>query len=133
MEEKGRSATFLNPDRADGLVAILVDGGVVVEGPRADYAVEYQRRAVIVELKGRDVEYAANQVDATASLWLGSLDRADEIAGLIVAARYPKTSSKIQIKQNNFRKRFLGPLHVVCKNCEFEFGALFTFKPLSRS
>jgi len=116
----------------EGLLPIKVDGCVVAEGTRADYVIEDGRRAVVVELKGRDVEKAVKQVFATALQWTTELGRCDEIAGLIVSARYPKTSSKIQIRQNEFRKKYLTPLHVVCQNAEFAFDNVFTFKPLAK-
>lgn len=130
MEEKGKSATFLNPLKDEGLLPIKVDGCVVEQGTRADYVIEDGRSAVVVELKGRHVEQAAKQVFATASQWVGAYDRADRVAGLIIATRYPKASTKIQIEQSNFQKRFLVPLHVVCHNAEFDFDAVFSFRPL---
>ena len=109
-----------------------MDGCVAREGTRADYVIEKDRAAVVVELKGRDVEKAGKQVTATANQWTSDLKRADEVAGLIVATRFPKASTKIQIQQSEFQKRFLSPLHVICHNAEFDFDAVFTFKPLKK-
>ena len=133
MEENGKSATFINPQPADELAGVIVDGCVAQEGTRADYVVEKERAAVVVELKGRDVEKAAKQVVATAQQWKNDLKRVDEIAGLSVATRFPKASTRIQIQQSEFQKRFLSPLHVVCHNAEYEFDAIFTFKPLKKA
>lgn len=94
--------------------------------------IENGRHAVVVELKGKDVEKAAKQVLATAAQWVDTLKRCDEVAGLIVAARFPKASSKVQIRQDEFRKKHLNPLHVICQNCEFEFDQVFSFKPLKK-
>lgn len=133
LSESGRSATFLNPLRGKGLVAIKVDGCVITSGVRADFAVEQGRKVVIVELKGRDVESAAKQVSATTAHWFNSLKRCDEVAGLIIATQYPRASSTIQLKQQEFRKKFRAPLHVVCQNVEFEFDRLFHFRnPLAK-
>lgn len=128
LEENGKSAVFLNPNRKNGLQAIRVDGCVAQQGTRADFVIEFADRAVIVELKGRDVEHAASQVMATADHWKFDLQRCGEIAGLIVAARYPKASSTIQIKQDEFRRRYLNPLHVVCRNAEYSFESIFKFR-----
>jgi len=87
-----------------------------------------------VELKGRDVEGAVKQVEATAALWLNELKRCDQVAGLIVARQFPRKNSTIQIKQANFAKRFSAPLHVVCQNSEYVFENLFGFRnPLKSS
>lgn len=132
FEENSKSAVFQNPKRSEGLVPVKVDGCVAQSGTRADYVIEDGRRAIVVELKGRDVEKAAKQVIATASQWVKDLKRSDEVAGLIVASRFPRASSKVQIRQDEFRRQYLNPLHVVCQNCEFEFDQVFTFKPLAR-
>ncbi|WP_146037398.1 hypothetical protein [Novosphingobium guangzhouense] len=132
LEENGKSAIFLNPSLDAGLQAIKVDGCVEQKGTRADFVIEYKNRAVVVELKGKDVEKAAKQVLETANQWKHQLSRCDEVAGLIVAERFPKASSKVQIRQDEFRKKYLNPLHVVCCNEEYDFDAVFTFRPLKR-
>lgn len=123
---------FPNPALKSGLKAIKVDGCVTIDGLRADYVVESDRDTVIVELKGRCVEHGAQQIEATAAHWTNEINRADRVAGLIVARQYPRSSSKIQLKQQRFAKKFNAPLHIICSNCEIEFEKVFRFSNIRK-
>lgn len=125
--EKGRKAVVRNLDKTQHL-RIQVDNCVTCAGPRADWVLERGRDVVIVELKGRNVEHGADQILATAEKWKNQEQRADAIAGLIVGRQVPAASTTVQIKKNQFAKRYGGPLHVVNANCEYELAHLLSFK-----
>lgn len=133
VEEGARSATISNRGRR-WYLRIKVDKCLPIQGPRADFVVERDRAAVIVELKGRGIEYGAEQVDATCTLWTKTLQRADRVCGLIVGICPPKARPSILVKQDRFKTKFGGPLHVVRENTTYEFDQLFSFKgPRKRS
>jgi hypothetical protein len=64
-----RFAVFSNKEQRE-FRKIRIDDCVVKEGLRADWVLERGDEAVILELKGKDVEHAAKQVFATAQLWV---------------------------------------------------------------
>lgn len=66
-EDGKRFAIFENKN-GRSFNKIRVDGCAVTNGLRADWVMELGSSAVILELKGRDVEHAAKQIHATAKL-----------------------------------------------------------------
>jgi hypothetical protein len=83
---------------------------------------------VIIELKGKDVDTAVKQVEATASHWRSQNYGTGKIAALIVSTQYPKANTAVRKAQEKFTKVFHGPLHVVTKNYEGCLEAVFSFK-----
>ena len=97
VEEQGRKAVFLNPDKA--LVKkVTVDGCLIKDAMlKADYIVSKPGFVdVIVELKGKDVPHARDQIVATLPVWLANPPFSPKIAGLIVCSRSPLSSSELQ-------------------------------------
>lgn len=127
VEDQGKSAVILNHARVAHL-RIQVDGCIITDGRRADWVVERGADAVVIELKGRNVEHGADQAVATAEMWIDAEQRVSRICGLIVAAQYPKSASAIQLRQQKFARKFAGPLHVVNRNAEFCFEHLLSFR-----
>jgi hypothetical protein len=126
VEERGKSAVILNPNRRTFL-RVQVDGCLPLIGPRADWVIERSRAAVVVELKGRGIEHGAAQIMATARLWKDE-GRVDRVCGLIVGASPPRARTSIQVRQDVFNKKFRSPLHVVRQNTEYVWDHLFSFK-----
>lgn len=127
VEENRRKATLLNKGRSEYFV-IKVDGCSVVNETAADFIVGNDHSgAVIIELKGKDVDHGATQVLATASLWR-KVTNNPKMAALIVCNQYPKVSTTIQKKKQEFAREYKGPLHVVTANYEFELECLLSFK-----
>lgn len=125
IKDKAVSVVLLNPGRKK-LVKIRVDGCVIKNAKAADWLVaKMSRRNLIVELKGKDVEHAAAQIHATATHFVGKRLLSGEWAALIVSSQYPRASTMIQRRQQEFQKRFSGRLHVASQNREFDFDALF--------
>jgi hypothetical protein len=98
VEEQGRKAVFLNPDQAL-IKKVHVDGCLMTgTGPKADYIVSKPGVVdVIVELKGKDVPHARDQIVATLPVWRAHPPFSSKIAGLIVCSRSPLSSSELQI------------------------------------
>jgi hypothetical protein len=98
VEENGRKAVFLNPENA-AIKKVRVDGCLVTgNSPRADYIVSKPGVVdVIVELKGKDIYHAKDQIVATLSFWKAYPPFSKRIAGLIVCSRSPMSSSDLQV------------------------------------
>jgi hypothetical protein len=98
VEENGRKAIFLNPERAK-IKKVRIDGCLIVgSGLRADYIVSKPNVIdVIVELKGADVYHAIDQIIATLPFWRSYPPFSDKIAGLIVCSRSPMSASDLQV------------------------------------
>jgi hypothetical protein len=121
VSEKGKSVTFLNPDRKL-FKKIRVDNCVVNLGPRADWIISKTNDvSVIIELKGRNVDHALEQIFATfahkdCSEWLGL-----RVKLLIICAKYPSFDTKIAKAQDKARR--LGTtLKIVCRSLECDVG-----------
>lgn len=67
--ERGRTYRLLNPLRLQ-VVFYRVDGGLICAGERCDYGVgiPVEGRFYLVELKGKDLKKAAEQLSATLSV-----------------------------------------------------------------
>lgn len=121
VEENGRQAVFLNLDKSK-FKKLKFDGGVVNNRVAADWIVKKVGVGkVIVELKGKDVSHAIEQVLETAQWMSDNGINGGKLAGLIVSSQYPKFSTAIQRGKKECLKRFGGPLHVVAKNCDYNF------------
>jgi hypothetical protein len=128
VSERCRKATFLNPDNFQYL-KVRVDNCIVENATAADWLISKEGIGdVIVELKGRNVEHAVKQINATAELWTGEGLRTGKLAALIVATQYPSANTAIQKAQQAFSKKYNGPLHVVTRNAEYCFECVLSFK-----
>ena len=98
VEENGRKAVFLNPGN-DHIKKVQVDGCLIVNNtPKADYIVSKPGMVdVIVELKGKDIYHAKDQIVATLSFWKAYPPFSEKIAGLIICSRSPMSSSELQV------------------------------------
>lgn len=117
VQEKGKSFTVLNPERKD-YERVLVDNCQVKEGPRADWSIrKVGDRSVVVELKGRNVEHAIEQLFATVSHpnCVEHIERKNAL--LIICAKYPSFDTMVAKAQVRARKIGMS-LRVVCRNFE---------------
>lgn len=128
VEEIGRKATFQNTKR-ENYLKIEVDGCVMVNRKAADWLiVKPDVGSIIIELKGRDVEHAVNQISETAKFLMENKDLSGKFSALIVCNQFPRASPSIQKKMNSFRKMYNAPLHVVTKNYVYIFENVLSFK-----
>lgn len=125
VRDSGKCTNIVNDERVDHK-RVQVDGCFDNEGLLADWIIERDNRAIIIELKGRHVEHGANQIFATAEIWKQSYPDA-KFAGLIVGRQTPAANTSMQIKKRQFSKKYKGPLHVVKSNCNLVFDDIFSF------
>jgi hypothetical protein len=92
----GRAVTFLNPGRAI-IKRIDLDCWLCdAKTPKADYMVCSSGVVdVVVELKGKDIHRAIEQILATLASWKGIPSRSAKIGGLIVFTRSPERSAAL--------------------------------------
>ena len=89
VEENGRKAIFLNPERVS-IKKVRVDGCLIKEDG-------LKVIDVIVELKGKDIYHARDQILATLPFWRAYPSFSTKIAGLIVCTRSPLAASELQL------------------------------------
>jgi len=94
VKAHGRSATFLNPSKARinrvDVDCWLHDANTL----KADYVVCMPTVVdVIVELKGKEIQHAVEQILATHAHWKNVPSCAEKIGGLIVFTRSPERST----------------------------------------
>jgi hypothetical protein len=140
VEEGSRKACFLNPSREE-LLRAHVDGCLCHNVMAADFVVaEKHRGFVVIELKGKDIEHAIRQIIETARSHLSICKQhlcgctelvhcksRCKIAGLVVARQYPRYTTTVQKRKEEFAKLFRGPVHVVTKNAEFQLERVLQF------
>jgi hypothetical protein len=129
VEEKGKQAIFLNPDKST-FTRIKIDGCLVKEATACDWLViKNNTDRVIVELKGCDVSHALDQVEAT-FIHLASLNLlSGRVAALIVCRRpssHPIFTTKLQRLKDRLSKKYRAPLHVVGSNREFSIDQVLS-------
>ena len=131
VEENGKKAVFLNIGRARCL-RVHVDGCLIKQATACDWLVVMgDEGAVLVELKGKDVEHALVQLETTMEHIVASKKYPNRVAALVVCGGVPKHPSfdtKLQRAKSRLVARFKAPLHVVHGNFEYEIGAVLSFK-----
>jgi hypothetical protein len=106
VEENGRKAVFLNPGRVP-IKKVQVDGCLIADNTlKADYIVSMPGVVdVIVELKGKDIFHAKDQLVATLPFWKAYPPFSEKIAGLIICSRSPMSSSDLQVMKAKVKIR----------------------------
>src|ERR1017187_1932418 len=107
VEENGRKAVFLNPENAPIKIG-LGDGCLIVNNARkADYIISKPGAVdVIVELKGKDILHAKDQIVATLPVWKAHPPFSERIACLIICSRSPMSSSDLQVMKVKLKMRY---------------------------
>ena len=127
VEEGSRKAVFLNDARAQ-MHRTRVDGCLVRNRVAADFVVSaVETGDVVVELKGKDVVHAVEQILETASELATCERKRGPFGGLVVCNQYPRIDTKIQKLKAQFAKVYKGPVHVVTKNYEFRLERVLSF------
>lgn len=116
----GRTVVFLNPDAKAGR-RIRMDGCLAPKTSKAaDWVLSLHTIVdVIVELKGKNVDDAVAQIEATMDFWQHHAEHAagQTISALIVCKEYPRADTKFKRAQEKLRKRG-GILKLTTKNGE---------------
>jgi hypothetical protein len=123
VEENGRKAVFLNPKREQ--VKIVHVDGCLIKGSarRADYIVSKPKIVdVIVELKGKGIYHARDQIMATLPLWRSQPPFSSQIAALIVCSKSPASASELQVMKAKARKHGIVLIVEESGRREYDFG-----------
>jgi len=104
VKRDGRRATFDNSDRAT-IKCVDLDRWIPSNTTiKADYIVSKPGVAdVIIELKGKDIDHAVEQIVVTLGKWNAAPPFSKKIGGLIVFTRCPMSAAKT----GDIRKRLL--------------------------
>lgn len=101
-------AILLNPEKVQ-VRRICVDGCLAPIGSiAADFVVSKPKIVdVIVELKGRNVDHAVEQIEATWKFWgeHAEHERGQLISAWIMCSEYPRASLKVARYRESFRAR----------------------------
>ncbi|WP_162241549.1 hypothetical protein [Methylobacterium sp. Leaf117] len=120
VEENKRKAVFRNPESKEYRIT-KVDNCVVTEGPRTDYLVsEKGSVSVLVELKGKDVEHACEQLFASADHASVRPLLESRIGFVIVCSKYPRFDTFVAKAKNTAAKRYKSGFHVICDQRELD-------------
>jgi hypothetical protein len=126
-DPRSTAAVFANTTRSSYRV-IRFDGCVVSGSVACDWIVEKVGVGrIAVELKGSDVDHAAEQIEQ-ALLFLRATGLMDvRVAGLIVCSRYPSFDTKVQRLKQRMAKLWGAPLTVKTDGRNLSFEALLSF------
>lgn len=121
------SAVFMNTSRHE-YTRIKFDGCVLKGVTACDWIVEKAGVGrLAVELKGSDVDRAAEQV-AAALQFMREHQMSDlRVGGLIVCSRYPSVDTKVQRIKQRLAKEFRAPLTVRTNGRNLVFETLLSF------
>jgi|ERR1017187_5560971 hypothetical protein len=105
VKRDGRRATFDNSVRAT-IKCVDLDRWIPAAHVRADYILSKPGVVdVIVELKGKDIQHATDQIVATLAKWKNAPPFSKKIGGLIVFTRCPMSAAQTgDIKKRLLRK-----------------------------
>jgi hypothetical protein len=112
LKEKKSKLTFENPNFLE-ICNLKVDNCAIKEGLRCDYAmtVETIAEEFYIELKGRDVKHAFNQLKATIQTISANAKNQPKLC-FIISTRVPLTSPEIQLAAKEFQSKFNAKLVV---------------------
>lgn len=124
VEECGRKVIFRNSGKANHRVG-KIDDCLIKEGIRADYFVSNDDVAVIVELKGCDIDHAINQLfTAVDHQAVAPFIEGRAISLLIVCSRFPKNNTSVQRAQAKAVRKNIRRLRVVCNQRKLDLATL---------
>ncbi|MBS6240565.1 MAG: hypothetical protein KH897_19885 [Bacteroides sp.] len=116
LEENKRKCIFSNPE-SQVLIKIIVDGCQITEGTRCDFLVlDQQKNEYFVELKGKDIPHAIEQLEATIKQLSSSAGL--QKTAIIVSSRHPSNDTSIQRAKVLFKKKY--KVDLISKNVKME-------------
>ncbi|WP_186258662.1 hypothetical protein [Burkholderia gladioli] len=133
ISEKRAKAVILNPNN-DEYDVTRFDGCVVNNEVAADFLVSKTKVGdLIVELKGKNVKHAVEQIIATATFLRKNSMSEGRLGALIVCNEFPKANTMVQLLKLELKNKFDCPLRVSTENPEVEFLPLLGKKELIAS
>ncbi|MCC5069112.1 NIL domain-containing protein [Xanthomonas campestris pv. raphani] len=128
VSDKGSThATFLNKENFSYTV-VKFDGCVVKNAIACDWIIEKAGVGrLVVELKGSDVDHAAEQI-AAALRFLQEKGLKDlKVAALIICSRYPSIDTKVQRIKQRLARDYRAPVTVKTDGRNLVFDKLLKF------
>ena len=120
VSEKGRKAVFRNESRSEYEVT-EIDGCLIRERLRTDCLVSKKGSAsVLVELKGKNVSHACEQLFATVANSKVAPLLHGKIGFLVICSKFPRFDSYVIKSKQMAAKKFKAGFHVVCDSGEFD-------------
>lgn len=120
VEENKRKAVFRNVS-GDEYAISKIDNCIVTSGIRTDYLVSKVGSAsVLVELKGRNVEHACDQLFASAGHGDVKPLLEANLGFLIVCSKFPRFDTYVLKAKSRAAKDFKAGFHVVCDKGNFD-------------
>jgi len=128
VEENKRKALFRNPESKSYRVT-RVDDCVVTEGPRADYLVVADgTHSVLVELKGKNVAHACEQLFASARHKDVARLITPSLGFLVVCSRFPRVDTSVLKAKTKAAREYNAGFHVVCDKGSFEIEKIVSIR-----
>lgn len=119
FEEKRSALRLKNPERKK-VKKTRVDGCLIKgENKKCDWLASYENNAILIELKGQDIEYAVTQLEVTLRK-IKDHYREQKILCVIVSTKVPKMSSDVATIKRNFFKKNKAELKI--KNIAMEIN-----------
>lgn len=116
FEENKRKCVFSNPQN-NTLTKVIVDGCQITEGVKCDFLVlDHKGNEYFVELKGKDIPHALEQLEST----IKQLSGTDDIrkTAIIVTSRYPSNDTTMQRAKVLFKKKY--KVDLISKNIKMD-------------
>lgn len=125
VEENKKWVIFLNLSN-EPYLKTRHDGCVVKQQVGCDWVVSKANTGdVFIELKGKDIKHATEQVLATVEYWKQNGFTNGRLAGLIVGNQYPRIDTQIQKAMQTFARKYKGVLKVYSHNIVCQFNDCF--------
>lgn len=117
FEENRSKITFLNPSKQK-VQKVKVDGCLPIDGIKCDFLLISEKKVeYFVELKGSDVDHAANQLCATIEN-ISAAPKTQPKHSFVISTRCPLTSPQIQVLQKKFKREYNSTFRI--KNLQSE-------------
>lgn len=117
VKERKSKCIFSNPNRRM-LTKVIVDGCQITDGIKCDYLIlDHCRNEYFVELKGKDLLHAVEQLEATIQQ-LSDKNKTVKKKAIIVSSRNPSNDTSVQRAQKEFKKKYNTEL--IAKNIQAE-------------
>jgi hypothetical protein len=113
LKENRSEIIFKNPERLEVCI-VTVDNCAIQEGIRCDYAltVDNLKEEFYIELKGRDIEHALDQLEATIQIISSDPQKYPKTCFVISTRCPPRANTKIANRQQIMKKKYNAALIV---------------------
>lgn len=127
VKENGKRVNFINDDEHEFL-KIKVDDCLVKSGIRSDWIVtKIDVGSVIIELKGKDIQHACEQLKATETHPSCTPFIESKRAMLVICSKYPSYDSSIAKSEEAARKKGIR-LKISCRNRDYKIEEILGIK-----